>query len=106
LAKTLANLPLADKSLSGPLVIFVVNVLGCLIFGFWRGWSRVQESELWSVFLLTGVLGGFTTFSSFGWDTWNLLENGRYGWAIANALGSVCMGVAAVGLGWWLRQGR
>jgi CrcB protein len=45
------------------------------------------------------VLGGFTTFSAFGFDTWSLLADGRSGAALANALGSVAGGIVAVAAG-------
>ena len=54
------------------------------------------------LFVLTGLLGGFTTFSTFGHDTARLLASGATGLALLNALGSLVLGVAAVFAGLWL----
>ena len=54
------------------------------------------------LFLVTGVLGGYTTFSSFGLETVMLLKGGQWGLAAAYVLGSVVLGLALVALGWWL----
>lgn len=87
-----------------PLGILIVNVLGCLVFGMLVGaaggiGAMPPERRL---FLLTGVLGGFTTFSTFGHDTAQLLGAGSGGLALLNVLASVVLGVAAVFAGLWL----
>lgn len=87
-----------------PVGILLVNVLGCLVFGVLVGAAggisaMTPERRL---FLLTGVLGGFTTFSTFGHDTAQLLGSGSGGLALLNALASVLIGVAAVFAGLWL----
>jgi CrcB protein len=51
------------------------------------------------LFLVTGLLGGFTTFSAFGMETWQLVEDGRGLAALANAAGSLAAGLAAVAAG-------
>lgn len=93
-------------SLAGrfPIGILLVNVLGCLVFGVLVGaaggvGALSPERRL---FLLTGVLGGFTTFSTFGHDTAQLLGSGSGGLALLNVLGSVMLGVGAVFAGLWL----
>jgi len=86
-----------------PWGVLAVNWLGCLaigalvIAGEEHHWLTPPLREL----LVMGVLGGFTTFSAFGFDTWALLGAGETGAAVANAVGSVVGGVAAVGLGAW-----
>lgn len=81
-----------------PLGIFLVNVSGCFLFGLLYGFCDARGPE-WKLAVLTGVLGGFTTFSTFGWDTWQLLRSG-HGWmAAANAVASVLAGVLAVWAG-------
>ena len=87
-----------------PAGILLVNVLGCLVFGVLVGaaggiGAMSPERRL---FLLTGVLGGFTTFSTFGHDTAQLLGSGGAGLALVNALASVVLGVGAVFAGLWL----
>jgi len=86
-----------------PLGILLVNTLGCFAFGWVVGLAGglgavPPERRL---FLLTGVLGGFTTFSTFGHDTVRLLATGATGSAMLNAIGSVVLGIGAVlaGLG-------
>jgi fluoride exporter len=81
-----------------PWGIFLVNVSGCFAFGLIKGLCH-GCSETWSLTLLTGVLGGYTTFSTFGWDTFAFIQRGQPGIAAANAIASVTAGVLAVWLG-------
>jgi CrcB protein len=87
-----------------PVGILLVNVLGCLAFGVLvgAGGGIGALSAERRLFLLTGVLGGFTTFSTFGHDTAQLLGSGHGGLALVNALASVILGVVAVFAGLWL----
>jgi CrcB protein len=83
-----------------PLGTFLVNVLGCLAIGLAAG--VVERRGLFmdaQVFLVPGLLGGFTTFSAFGLETVFLLRRGHAGVALAYAALSVLGGVAAVWLG-------
>ena len=78
-----------------------VNVLGCLVVGML---SQLAESRGAftgdaRLFLVVGLLGGFTTFSAFGNETMNLLREAEFDLALANALGSVVLGLGAVWLG-------
>lgn len=81
-----------------PLGIFIVNVSGCFLFGLLHGMCQARGAE-WSLALLTGLLGGYTTFSTFGWDTFDLIRQDRVGLAAANAVLSVVAGVVAVWAG-------
>ena len=80
---------------------FVVNASGCLAIGVLA--TLLDERSLlgpvWRLFLLVGVLGGYTTFSSFGLETWRLVESGDWLRAAANAGGSVGVGLVAVAAG-------
>jgi CrcB protein len=89
-----------------PCGTFLINVIGCLVFGLLAGWSELRSplSSEARAFLLVGVLGGFTTFSSFGYETFQLLRDGQGVLAAANAAGQVFLGVAAVWLGWTLTR--
>jgi CrcB protein len=79
------------------------NLLGSFLIGVLFGWSQQRGmSPLLSAALLTGVLGGFTTFSSFSLETVALLHKGAVTQALLYTLGSVVLGVAAAGLGVWL----
>lgn len=79
----------------------LVNIAGCLAIGalyhFFE--SRPPLVGPWRVALVGGLLGGFTTFSAFGLETWQLLQSGRAAAAVLYALGSVALGIAAVGAG-------
>ena len=75
-----------------------VNVLGCLLLGRLIG-SSLNAVETWRLLLAIGFLGSFTTFSTFGAETWCLLRNGKSSLAIAYVLTSVLLGLVAVWLG-------
>lgn len=92
-----------------PWATFVVNVLGCLLLGIvldvvgarQAAWQRTHPSRarLARPFLASGVLGGFTTFSTFSVEAVRLAEEGRAGTAVAYAVASVVLGVLAVVVG-------
>jgi CrcB protein len=81
-----------------PFGTLAVNVVGCFVIGVLatladEGRALPPTARL---LLVTGVLGGFTTFSAFGLDTLRMIEAGRLLAAFSNAVGSVLLGVAAV----------
>lgn len=77
---------------------FAVNILGSLAIGLVLS-GRGGLSTGASLFLATGVLGGFTTFSAFSYDTLQLLSRGAVGVSLLNALGQLTAGIAAAYLG-------
>jgi CrcB protein len=82
-----------------PLGTFAVNLLGCAIFGLIAGIAIARPGAVSveaRVFLLTGILGGFTTFSSFGYETVELLRAGQVAFALVNVGIQVVFGLAAV----------
>jgi len=85
-----------------PYGTFVVNVLGCLVFGIIIGAARQRfvlgPSE--RAFLLIGVLGGFTTFSTFSYETFALLQGGEFVRAFINVAGQVVCGLVALWAGY------
>lgn len=85
-----------------PYGTLAVNVIGSLLMGFLYIWliDRIAAGPALRAFLLIGVLGGFTTFSTFSMETLNLLESGQAGRALANVVVSVlvCVSAAAVGV--------
>jgi len=86
-----------------PAGIFVVNILGCLAIGVLAGLlasTRLQIGDVGRNFVIVGLLGGFTTFSSFGLDTFALSRDGHTGLAALNAAGQPLVGMAAVWLGY------
>lgn len=86
---------------SFPLGILTINVLGCFAMGLIVGWFalRSDPGPDWRLFLTTGVLGGFTTFSAFALDSATLWERGAHGSALAYVLLSVVGSLAAVCVG-------
>lgn len=83
-----------------PWATFAVNCIGCLLIGLLAGaFSRAPVPEGVRLFLVTGVLGGFTTFSAFGLESLVLMRRGEVGIALTYILGSVFVGVAAIWLG-------
>ena len=84
-----------------PYGTFVVNVTGCVVFGLLAGlaFERGMIGPGGRAFLLVGVLGGYTTFSTFGFETFELLRAAKFGAAAANAGGQVLAGVGGVWLG-------
>jgi len=84
-----------------PIGTAVVNILGCLLIGFITGLAEVRNllGPEMRVFLLIGLLGGFTTFSTFGFEAFTLLRDGAYLATLANVLIQVVVGISAVWLG-------
>ena len=84
-----------------PYGTLTVNILGSLLMGFLYIWflERLVTGPAVRAFLLIGLLGAFTTFSTFSLETLNLIEAGQAGRALANALLSVTLCVAAAGIG-------
>jgi len=77
-----------------------VNWAGCLAIGALAAWlAATPHAPALRLFLVTGVLGGFTTFSAFGLETFELLVDGESGLAFLYVAGSVLGGLAAVALG-------
>lgn len=82
---------------SFPYGTLAVNVLGCLAMGFLFVLfvERLSDNTVLRAGVLIGVLGGFTTFSSFSIETFNLIEQGALVKALLNAFGSLMLCVAA-----------
>ena len=83
-----------------PIGTTVVNVSGCFLIGFITALVEVRNllSPEVRVFLLIGMLGGFTTFSTFGYETIALLRDGAFFSGLANVLIQVVFGISAVWL--------
>ncbi|MCL4160556.1 UNVERIFIED_CONTAM: hypothetical protein GTU68_063787, partial [Idotea baltica] len=80
-SKTTSDFPIGTLS---------VNVLGCYMLGFLVAWltQRPDHGENWSLFLRVGLLGAFTTFSTFGLETVELASNGHWRSAGLSLLGN------------------
>ena len=81
-----------------PYGTLVVNVLGCLLIGLAAGYGETRGvlGPGARVFLLAGVLGGFTTYSAFGFETVDLLHSGQTGTALLNVGLQLVLGIGAV----------
>ena len=96
-----------SQDVTFPFGTLAVNILGCFCIGF--------LSELFSArtfigvdtqtFLLVGILGGFTTFSAFSYDTMNLIRGGDIALALINVGAQLLLGLGAVWLGYTLASG-
>lgn len=85
-----------------PVGTLAVNVIGCLLIGFLTAafMGRVLIREEYRVAMIAGLLGGFTTFSAFGMETFALLNDGQIARALTNVAVSVGVGLTAVWIGY------
>jgi len=87
---------LKPQSEAFPWATLGINVLGCFLIGLLQPMLRREELL---VFVVPGILGGFTTFSAFGHETYELVRRESPGLAVAYVAASVVLGLAAVWLG-------
>ncbi len=89
-----------------PLGTLVVNVTGSFLIGFLMTvlTDRYKLDPMWRLFLVVGFLGGYTTFSSFEWETFTAVRGGAPWAGLLNVVFSVALGYAAVWLGAVLAQ--
>ncbi len=87
--------------------IAAVNLIGCIAIGVLLGWldGRGITDERIRIFVGWGILGAFTTFSTFAMDGLQLIRDARYTEAIAYLAGSVILGVLLVWLGYRVTHG-
>lgn len=84
-----------------PLATLLINVTGSFILGFFSALAaqRIAIDPAWRLFVATGFVGAYTTFSTFEYETHRLTETGAMGWATVNVITSVVAGFLAVRLG-------
>jgi len=88
-----------------PLATLTINIIGCFLIGLVFGLgAKGNITPEWRLFLATGVLGGFTTFSAFSCETVHMLQNGQFSQAIVYVLASVLIGLLATFAGLWLMR--
>lgn len=88
-----------------PLAILSVNVIGSFLMGLFVVFAAHKGLTHLSPFVMTGVLGGFTTFSAFSLETVTLMERGQLGAAGLYVGLSVALSVVGLMLGLWLARG-
>lgn len=88
-----------------PLAIISVNVIGSFLMGVFVVVAAQKGVTHLSPLVMTGFLGGFTTFSAFSLETANLIERGALGQAAVYVLLSVGLSVGGLFLGLWLARG-
>ena len=81
-----------------PFHTFIINITGSTVMGLIAGYLafRGEATQSWRLFLMTGVLGGYTTFSAFSLDAALLYERGEIALALFYVLGSVVLSLAGL----------
>src|ERR1700730_4814222 len=81
-----------------PYGTFIINISGSIVMGLIAGYLafKGEASQPWRLFLMTGILGGYTTFSAFSLDSALLYERGEIGLALFYVLGSVVFSIAGL----------
>ena len=89
-----------------PLGTLISNLFGCYLVGIAVAYfvNHPSVSSEWRLFIITGFLGGLTTFSSFSAEVVALIERGQFTWGLGLALMHVCGAIALTLLGIWTYQ--
>lgn len=89
-----------------PYGTFFVNIIGCLFLGFITAlvFNKIITDQNLKLFLTTGIAGGFTTFSTFGYESLTLLKQGHILLALIYIISSIVLGILAVFFGSYLAK--
>jgi fluoride exporter len=89
-----------------PYGTLTVNLLGCFFIGLLASLaeSRASITPEIRLFIQIGILGGLTTFSTFGYETYTLLRDGQFLLAVMNMVTQLILGLFAVWLGYYIAQ--
>ena len=85
-----------------PVGTIVANVTGALALGFLAAWLGDRLSDPVRLGLTVGVLGGYTTFSTWMVESFILMEEGQVGTGVVNLVLPVVLGLAAAAVGFWI----
>ncbi len=87
-----------------PYGTFIINITGSLLIGFFLTLvtERLMIDARWRLLITVGLLGGYTTFSTYAYESFILIFNGQWMTGLINLFGSTFIGVLAVGLGVYL----
>jgi len=85
-----------------PLGTLTANLLGCVVIGVLMAISLRRDwlDEGTRLLVVTGLLGSLTTFSTFGYETFDLAQQGKWPVAAANVAANLVLGLAGVAIGW------
>lgn len=98
-------LSLVTVKIDFPLMTFITNLLGAFFIGLIVGFAGKKNAPANLVlFLKTGFCGGFTTFSTFSLEAYNLFQSGLYGTAVLYAVLSLVLCIAGVALGIFINR--
>ena len=89
-----------------PWTTWWVNILGCFLVGVFFAFTQKYEilQNETRLFFMVGILGGFTTFSSFGLETFQLLKQGHFSIAFTYIFSSLVVGIFLLGFGFYMIQ--
>lgn len=89
---------------SFPYGTFIINLTGSFLIGFFLtlATERFMIDPRWRLLIAVGFLGAYTTFSTYAYESFNLIFNGQWMTGLINLFGSTLLGVLAVGLGVYL----
>lgn len=100
------SIMLRTYSMDFPFATLLVNIIGSLILGFTIAlfWNKAHLNDTVRLAIAVGFCGGLTTFSTFSWETFDLIKNGEFILAVIYALISVLTCILAVSLGAFLSK--
>ncbi len=84
-----------------PYGTFAVNITACLVLGFTLTWfsERVEVNPAWRYMIPVGFIGAYSTFSTYEWESLEMMRSGAFAMASLYAVGSIVLGLAATWCG-------